>query len=87
MNYSLNFGGFEAPIATSLRTEEVERLVQLVTQERISGKSIRDVAIQGALEIRYSLGVIAIFPSTQQKVKKRWRWDVWIKPVSILPAG
>jgi hypothetical protein len=87
MNYSLNLGAFEAPIATSLRTEEVQQVVQLMTGDRLSGESIRDVAAQGALEIPYPLGVIAIFPSTQQKVKKRWRWDVWIKPVSVLPAA
>jgi hypothetical protein len=87
MNYNLNFAEFEAPIVAGLRTEEVQRFVQLVTGDRLSGESIRDVAAQGALEIRYPLGVIAILPSTQQKVKKRWRWDVWIKPVSVLPAA
>ncbi|ASC71708.1 hypothetical protein XM38_026620 [Halomicronema hongdechloris C2206] len=83
MNYSFNFGDYNAPLALGLRTEEVEKIVPLITQQAITGKLIREMASQGALEVRYPLGSLDIRPSVEEKVNGRWRWDIWIKPTAV----
>jgi hypothetical protein len=87
MDFNLNLRGFDAPLAVNLRTEEVAKVIPLLTQQPISGKLIREMAAQGVLEVQYALGILSVTPSTQKKVNGRWRWDISVKPTGYRSSG
>jgi hypothetical protein len=84
---SLNLTQLESLLADGLLTQKVRKLIQMLTNEEVSTKDIRQIAGKGKLQFRYSCGVLRIVPSHKGKLGRCWRWDVIFSPISLSPVS